>query len=217
MKSLQELQLKEEALPTANQTLEDLPNLGGFTPPPPAGNYRFKLPGDMSSIWDAFDAMDKNPSQRVRANFDRDHPLLITQSPGGKSNGEPFETRVTNNERGRGKGRSVVASDMDYLLRALGEKGKPTSNRGYIQTLQKYAGKEFGGEIRYSWRCNKERDIRIKTPDGQYQVIEGRKGCGEAFYQDDQPKNADGSVPSEITCPCGANLRAWANLDNMRP
>lgn len=220
-KSLAELtsQLKDEVLPTAGQELDDLPTFGGFAPPPPAGVYRFQLPNDLSSVWDLFDAPDKNPPQRVRLVLDRDHPLMITQSPGGKHNGEPFETKLTNNERGRGKGRAVVASDLDYLLRALGEKAKPKTNRDYMTMVQRHAGQQFGGEIRYSWRCSKERDIRVKTPDGQYQTIDGQKGCGEAYYQEDAQKNADGSVPTEITCAnpnCHATLRAWPNLDNLR-
>jgi hypothetical protein len=218
-KSIQELagQLKDEALPTAGQDLDDLPTFGGFTPPPPPGAYRFALPKDLNSVWDLFDVPDKQPPQRVRLTFDRDHPLLIVQSPKGISNGEPFETRLTNNERGRGKDKAVVASDLDYLLRALGDKQKPKTNREYMQKVTSHAGQEFGGDLRYSWRCSKDRDIRARDGQGQVQVVEGKKGCGEAYYQEDVPKAADGSVPYEITCgQCGALLRAFANLDNLR-
>lgn len=218
-KSMAELagQLKDEVLPTSGQDLDDLPTFGSFTPPPPPGAYRFQLPGDLSAIWDLFDTPEKTPPQRVKATFDRDHPLLIVQSPQGKSNNEPFETRLTNNERKRGKGGEVVASDMDYLLRALGEKQKPKSNREYIQIVQRHVNKQFGADLRYSWRCSKDRDIRARDTAGQVQVVEGHKGCGEAYYQEDVPKSADGSVPYEITCGnCGALLRAFANLDNLR-
>lgn len=218
-KSIQELagELKDEVLPTSGQDLDDLPTFGSFTPPPPPGAYRFQLPGDLSGIFDLFDVADKTPPQRVKAIFDRDHPLLIIQSPQAKSNNEPFETRVTNNERKRGKGGEVTASDMDYLLRALGEKQKPKSNRGYMETLQRHAGQQFGADLRYSWRCSRDRDIRARDQAGAVQVIEGKKGCGEAYYQEDVQKSADGSVPYEITCGnCGALLRAFANLDNLR-
>lgn len=219
-KSIQELAglLKDEQLPTAGQELDDLPTFGGFTPPPPPGAYRFQLPSDMSAVWDLFDVPDKQPPQRVRLNFDRDHPLLIVQSPKGLSNGEPFETRLTNNERGRGKDKAVVASDLDYLLRGLGDKQKPGNNRGYMQKVSAHAGQQFSADLRYSWRCSKDRDVRARDGAGQVQVIEGKKGCGESFYQEDVPKAADGSVPYEITCgQCGALLRAFANLDNIRP
>jgi len=218
-KSIQELagELKDEVLPTSGQDLDDLPTFGSFTPPPPPGAYRFQLPTDLSGVWDLFDTPDKNPPQRVKASFDRDHPLVIAQSPQGKSNGEPFETRVTNNERQRGKDKAVTASDMDYLLRALGEKQKPRNNREYMTILQRHAGKQFGADLRYSWRCSKDRDIRARDAQGQVQVVEGKKGCGEAYYQEDVPKGADGAVPYEITCgQCGALLRAFANLDNLR-
>jgi hypothetical protein len=172
----------------------------------------------MNSIWDLMDVPEKTPPQRVRANFDRDHPLLIIQSPKNASNGEPFETRLTNNERARGKDKSIVASDLDYLLRALGDKQKPGSNKGYMQKLSTHAGKQFGADLRYSWRCSKDRDIRARDAQGQVQVVEGKKGCGEAYYAEDVPKDAAGNTPYEITCgQCGALLRAFANLDNLRP
>ena len=218
-KSIQELagELKDDVLPTSGQGLDDLPTFGSFTPPPPPGAYRFELPRDLSAIWDLFDTPEKTPPQRVKATFDRDHPLVIVQSPQGKSNGEPFETRLTNNERQRGKDKAVTASDMDYLLRALGVKTKPRSNREYMQTVQQHGGKQFGADLRYSWRCSKDRDIRARDPQGQVQVIEGKKGCGASFYQEDVPKGANGEVPYEITCgDCGALLRAFANLDNLR-
>jgi len=218
-KSLQELvaQLNEEPLPTAGEDLDDLPVFGGFQPPPPPGAYRFKLPQDLTSIWDTIDVPDKRPPQRVQAIFDRDHPLLITQSPQGKHNGEPFETRLNNNERGRGKDKAVVASDFDYLLRALGQKTKPRSNREYMHMVMRQAGKEFGADLRYSWRCSKTREIRIRDTQGQIQVVDGKTGCGAAFYQEDVPKTPAGEVPYEIVCGgCGALLRAFANLDNIR-
>jgi hypothetical protein len=198
------------------KSLQELAGLLKDEPPPP-GAYRFKLPMDLSAIWDLIDVPDKQPPQRVRANFDRDHPLLIVQSPKGASNGEPFETKLTNNERGRGKGKEVVASDLDYLLRAFGDKGKPGNNRGYMQAIAKHAGKEFSSDIRYSWRCSKDRDIRARDGSGQVQVVEGKKGCGEGYYQEDVPKGPNGEVPYEINCgSCGALLRAFGNLDNMR-
>lgn len=219
-KSMSELAgvLKDEPLPTAGEGLDDLPEFGSWAPPPPPGPYRFLLPRDMSAIWDLIDVPEKTPPQRVRASFDRDHPLLIVQSPQGLHNQEPFETRLTNIERGRGKGKAVIASDLDYLLRALGEKTKPRSNREYMAAVQRHGGREFGGDIKYSWKCSRDRDIRVKKPDGQTEVIEGKKGCGESYYQEDVSKDASGQVPFETDCgKCGASLRAWANLDNLRP
>lgn len=216
-KSLEELGLTPEKLPTAGQGLADLPEFGAFEPPPQPGPFRFKLPTDLGSIYDVFDTPNLPGGKRVRAVFDREHPLLIVQSLGGKYNGQPFQTRLANNERNRGKkGSGVVASDWDYLNKAFGETVKPDTNAGYIQMLKKHAGKEFGADIRYSWRCSDDRDIRVKDAQGAITPVEGHKGCGAAFYQEDVDKLADGSTPYEITCTCGALLRAWANIDNIR-
>jgi len=214
-KSLEDLGLRPDTLPTGGQDLADLPEFGTFEPPPQPGPFRFKLPGNLSAIYDVFDVEGKG--QRVRVIFDREHPLLIVQSLGGKYNGQPFQARLSNQERARGKDKSVVASDWDYLLRALGVKAKPTTNKGYIEAVQVHAGKEFGADLRYSWRCGQDRDVRVRDKEGTMQVLEGTKGCGEAYRQEDVPKLADGSTPYEITCQCGALLRAWANLDNLRP
>lgn len=222
-KSLNELtDLRNDALPTAGQGLEDLPTFGGFAPPPQPGAFRFQLPANLTSIWDPFDTPEKTPPQRIAAIFDADHPLKITQSKDGRYNGEPFQTRINNNERARGKDKSVIASDMDYLLRAFKETTKPASNKAYAEAVMRHAGKEFGADIRWSWRCSKERNIRVEVKDpatGQrteVKEIEGQKGCGEAFYQEDVPKMPNGEFPLEIQCQCGALLRAFGNLDNFR-
>lgn len=218
-KSLQDLGLREEALPTAGQTLADLPDFGSFREPPQPGAYRFKLPMDLSSIWDVYDTPNKPGGQRIRAVFDKDHPLLIVQSAGGRANNEPFETRISNEERSRGKDKSIVASDMDYVLRALKIEKKPGSNRAYIDTFKQQPGKEFGADIRYSWKCSADRDIRVKNAEGNVEAVEGKKGCGTSYYQEDLPsggKDAAGNVPTQIQCQCGALLRCFANLDNIR-
>src|SRR5262245_66193120 len=105
----QVLVLLDVALPTPGQKLDDLPDFGRWTPPPPPGQYRFKLPRDLSRIWDTFDTPDKTPPQRVKAQFDRDSPLLIVQSPENKHNGEPFEKigRASCRERGKSAGVAV--------------------------------------------------------------------------------------------------------------
>ena len=215
-KSLEDLGLKDEKLPTAGQELADLPEFGSFDPPPQTGRFRFKLPMDLATaaIYDVFEVASLGT--RIRIIFDREHPLLIVQSLGGKYNNQPFQTRLSNQERGRGKDKSVVASDWDYLLRALGVKAKPVNNRGYIDALKACAGKEFGADLRYSWRCSVDRDIRVKNKDNVTEVVENHKGCGEAYYQEDVPKAGDGSTPYEIACQCGAVLRAFANMDNLR-
>src|SRR5438093_911844 len=148
-KTLQDLGLKDDLLPTAGQDLDTLPDFGAFRDPPQPGAYRFQLPDDLTAIWELFETT-KTPSTRVRAIFDADHPLTIVQSPGNRYNGEPFTTRFSNDERNRGS--LGMHSDMDFVLKALGGvKTKPKSNRDYIQALQQHKGKQFGADIRYSW------------------------------------------------------------------
>jgi hypothetical protein len=217
-KNLQELDLETEQLPSAGEELDELPQFGGWQPLLPPGAYRFKLPTDMSGIWDTFPTPEKRPPQRVKMILDQEHPLTITQSPGSKLNGEPFTTRLTNNERRRGKrGAGGQHSDFDYLLHAFGDKVKPKTNGDYIKAMQKHAGQEFAADITYSWRCDKNRDVRVRDANGQLQVVDGKPGCGANYYQNDVRRNPDGTVPSEVTCEdCGATLRAFANLDNIR-
>jgi len=219
-KSLQDLDLKEEVLPA--QSLDDLPEVGGFTPLPQPGAYKFALPADLSGVWDVFDTQK---GQRVRMILDRDHPLTIVASPGNKSNGDSFQTRLANAERPRGKER-IEVSDLDYLLKALGEKVRPTSNRGYIEALGKHGGGQFAADLNYNWTCSDSRNIWVLEGEERKEV-EGQKGCGWRYYIGTKSpdttkqigyvqKGADGLFPSEIQCQCGAILRAFGNLDNIR-
>lgn len=214
-KSLQDLALKDEALPTAGQALDDLPQFGGFAPPPQPGPMRFKLPKDLSNIWDTFEAKEKGT--RVTAIFDAAAPLVIVQSKGDRYNGEPFQTRLNNNERPRGKDKKL-ASDLDYLIAAIEgpTATRPTSNRAYIERVKTFGGKEFGGDMRWSWNCSTERNIRVKDAAGAIVEVENKKGCGERYYEEDVPKGTDGETPLEIQCSCGALLRAFGNIDNIR-
>lgn len=220
-KSLNDLGLKEEALPEGDLT--DLPEFGSFTPPPQPGTYRFQLPRDLSGIWDVMDVTINGVTvQRIKAVFDKDHPLMIVSSANGKHVGEPFETRLSNVERKRGKkdGDGPLVSDLDYLLAALGEKDRPKTNRAYAQKLQTFGGKEFAGDVEYSWICNDKKNIRVKRdpndPNSPTDEVEGQLGCGTKYYAKDVPKAADGTTPLNIICSCGNVVRAFANLQRLR-
>lgn len=213
-KALHDLGLKEEALPA--QSFDDLPEFGGFTLPPQPGLYRFKLPGDLSRSWEAYDAPNKG--QRVRLLLDKDAPLYIVQSPGNKANGDTFQTRISNQERKRGKEGTVEASDMDYLVKALGETSRPKNNKEYVQVVNKHAGKEFGAEVSYSFVCRDDKPIRAYDAQQKLQEVAGQNGCGSKYYQKDITgmRNEAGEYPTEIACKCGGILRAFANLDSFR-
>jgi len=214
-KGLQDLGLKEEKLPEL--TYDDMPDFGAFTPPPQPGKYRFKLPMDLSRVYDTFDANEK---QHLQVIFDKDAPLQIMQAKDASLVGEPFQVRLNSMPRKRG---DVEASDLDYLLKALGEKSKPTTLKGYAQKLGEHRGQEFTAEINYSWYCNDKKNIWAQDAQGKRQEVENQKGCGRKYYQADKTKKdeqkiqrlEDGTYPLEVACSCGALVRAFANLDNM--
>lgn len=209
----------------------------GFTEPPQPGSYRFRFPKDLSAVWDKFEmTKGKNPGVRISAVFDDKNPLTIVQSPGGTHDNEPFETRINNAERKRGKRDDPTApevSDMDYLLRdSLGVPQKPTTNQGYIQAMMQHApGKEFGADIEWRWSCNKDKDIRVFNTDpatgavlNTTAEVPGTKGCGSSYYQSDVEKipsnpedpNSPKVFPLRIECACGAAVRAYPNLQRFR-
>jgi hypothetical protein len=216
-KSLAELDLKDEELPP--MPLDDLPTFGGVPTPPQPGAYRFKLP-DMAKVYDTYDTPK---GVRLKVVFDRDHALQITTSPGGKANGETFQTQLNGLERERGKDKAVSASDLDYLIRALGVKTRPASMKAYVELLQTFSGREFGADLSFSWNCNGNRNIRMLDASGRN--VEGDKpGCGRKYYQSDKTNKPDqkiergtnGEYPVELACSCGGIVRAFANLDNLR-
>ena len=207
-KSLDDLGLVDEPLPP--QSYDDLPEFGTFGPPPQPGPYRMALPAALDKVWETFDS---DRGVRVRMVRDRDNPLRIVRSPDGTLNNDTFRTRLSNLERNRG---DIQASDLDYLLRALGEKTRPAGNRDAIQKIIAHAGREFGCDITFSWVCDPKRNVRVYNEQNQLQEVPGRGGCGKKFYQRDIQR-VNGLIPVEITCGgCGAVLRAFANLDNIR-
>ncbi len=203
---------------------------GQFPDPPQPGAYRFKIPTKVDDIWEPFDkTTGKNPGQRIAAVFDESHPLTIVQSPKGEKNGEPFQCRINNAERKRGKKDDPTApevSDMDYLLRdAFGVTAKPPTNVAYAQEFMKHGGQEFSADIEWSWFCNDNKDIRVDNGQGGTQTVEGTKGCGTRYYQKDIEKvpanpedpNSAKVFPLRITCgQCNAQLRAFPNLTRFR-
>jgi hypothetical protein len=203
--------------------------MGTMKDPPQPGSFRFQLPNDLSSVWETFDhTKSKNPGKRIRAHFDESYPLTIVQSPLKAHDGEPFLTSISNAERRRGRKDDVTApevSDLDYLLRdAFGLETKPATNVAYAQELMKHAGQEFGADLELSWNCNPERTIRVDNGQGGSQEVPNQKGCGTKYYQKDVPKvlsnpddpNSAPIFPIRITCQCGAQVRAFANMSRFR-
>lgn len=221
--SLNDLNLKNEALEGAD--FDNIPeNLGqSFQDPPQPGKYRFKLPANMGTCWAVVET--EKHGQRINAVLADSAALTIVQSPnGGQHNGEDFSYRISNVPRERTK-EKILVSDMDLLLRALGETKRPVTNKAYAQALQKHAGEEFTAEVEFSYQCNPKRDAYFDDGNGgQAKAADpsstsgSRLGCGTRYYQKDVPK-VDGVQPVRITCgnpECGASVRAFPNLSGFK-
>ena len=186
----------------------------GFGPPPPPGTYRFRLPSDLSVVWDTFDAT--NLGKRLAAVFQGENSLTITQSPTGDYDGASFRTRITNAERKRNK-EGAMASDMLYLLRALGDEARPAGNKGYADALTKHAGQEFRADVEWSAWCNDQKPKRSLNEDGSTATIDAEVGCGKRYYQRDIPRN-EGAYADRFFCEdCDNLLYAFPNLVRFKP
>lgn len=215
-KSLNELGLKREVV-NVDVGTDDLPVFGGGRPLYQPGRFIFKLPANLKAIWDVLDLNDGR--QRIQAIFDRDNPLVIAQSPGGEHDNEPYEGRVSNAERNRGRqGEQIMVSDMDYLLKLLGErreKGEKWTNQDYARRLEAHAGQTFPCNLTITWSCNPNRDIYVDNGEGGLEEVADQKGCGARYYTRDVTK-VEGKFPDRITCPepnCGANIRGFNDFD----
>ena len=90
-----------------------------------------------------------------------------------------------------------------------------TGDRQWIHVDVERANREMGGTIAHGYLTLS----LIPYLSSQIVEVEGKPGCGTGIYQEDLPnhgKGADGKVPTQIQCSCGAVLRAFANLDHMR-
>ena len=218
-KAPHELNLGSEAI--EGVTSDALPEQFGSRPDPPQpGPYRFRLPEDLSAIYETIERTVRDKVvTRIEAQFDEQHPLTIVQSPKGAHNDEPFETRINNAERKRDKA-GTMASDADYLLARSFNIALPKvrNNQWYLDEIKKLSSQEFAADIEYTWNCSKKRNVRVDDGEGNVQEIEGRLGCGQSYYQSDVPTE-EGVTPVRITCSnpeCGANLRAWPQLTRFR-
>ena len=223
-KSLADLNLKADVAVAGVDDISDLPEYGGYTPPPPPGTYGFKAPVFKLTdlVWDSFGA-DSEKGERISLMFDSAHPLLIIHTPPApacaKYLHEPFETRINNSERKRDKAGEKVASDMDYLLRACGmtKRPSPPTNLNYCKAAaQAVPGKTFSADVEYSYSCNPNREAQVPDGAGGYTSM-GKNGCGERYYQSQVSKQPDGTMPDRIVCTCGAHVRGFANLTNIKP
>lgn len=214
MASITELGLSNEKV-GGDVDLDKLPKGGSFTAMLQPGTYRFRLPANLNTL---FDKVTSQKGERIKIIFDQNAPLTIIQAPEQYKAriGEPFTGSVTNVERPRGKDK-IEVSDMDYLLKALGHKTRPKTNKEYAEALLQYAGKEFASKVEVSYRCRDDKNIYVEDEQGSAREVPDRKGCGAKYYQSSVDKLPDGTYPERITCAgldgqCGASLRGFSSL-----
>ena len=220
MPSLKDLGLTNEQV-GGDVDFDNLPKVGGFTPLLQPGDYTFQLPA-AQALGQAFDVIDAKVGKRLQVIFDQNAPLQVVASPNNARNGEPFQQRISNVERERGKDK-ILVSDLDYLLRALGHPTKPKTNPEYAQAILAHAGEQFKGRIEVQYSCNEKKNIWAPTGVGDaVEEIEDKKGCGTRYYQKDVADQRDehGNYPERIICGgenCGASLRAFAQISVFSP
>lgn len=242
MKTYQEIMnaLKPQEAP--QDVPEEIPDeRGAYREPPQPGSYRFRTPAAIENCFgDVIDVVQKDAEkkpilgadgkpltyQRVQLVFDGPNALVIMQSPGGKLDGEPFSTRISNVERPRfvSKNQTVKVADMTYLLRAVAPDARPRTNAEFVQAcMQLLASKEFGADIEWSGFCNPQNDAYFAFDDEKGGTLydtareegatENKKGCGERVYQKDWTKDAAaGGFAARKQCRCGAWLRPYPQL-----
>jgi len=236
-KSIEQLGLKAEALPqVAPDAIPD--EFGPASPPFYPGQYRFKLPPNLTQCWEKIEVkvndqgvVDRNgtkTAERVSLVLDSADPLVI-EAPADFA-GQAFNTtRITNVERNRARKNEppVYVSDLTYLLRALGSTNPvPKNNAETYAEVCKFAGHSFGATVEYQASCNPNRDAQVATfrEDGTFELSpltndEGvpQKGCGNRYYMGDWPKDQDGNYLDRRVCECGASLRAFNQIRTFTP
>lgn len=218
MANINELALKEETIVPDYEAIPE--EFGSFTPPPQPGTYVFKLPEDLSSVWETFDAtISGEKKQRIRAVLRDEHSLLIN---GNGTENQPFGAYISGAERARGR-EKVMVSDLTYLVRCFGE--KPTTPKQHAEALIKHAGESFRADVTWSAYCNPNRNAYFETKETNengeevtvVKEVEGTHGCGANFYQEDIPKDADGLYVQRFTCgECNAQVMAFPGLRNFK-
>lgn len=214
------LDLSDDPRPT---DFNDMPEArAAFRPMQQPGTYIFQTPAEIE---------DKQFSQKQVPNQGPTLFLSFREDKGLKnlSTGEQFDTQINNMTYERGKkGEKKKGDDIAYLIKACGGMLPPgAGNKTYAGEVKRVCGgKKFRADVVISAKCNPQNDVYVGG-----QQVKGRKGCGQKFdmraYQINQGPNAgkqvlaiarskDGVWAEGAQCPCGAEVRAFANLANIR-
>ena len=127
-------------------------------------------------------------------------PLLIAESPGGLRDGDYYPCEITNAERWRDTKRTQRVSDLDYLLRAVGETQLPIfgDNLAYIAALTKHGGETFEADVEIVWPCSDRHAIFVRDQCGHAIKVPTVYGNGKWYTVRDASKDEQGQYPETI-------------------
>jgi len=202
---------------------------GTVIEPPQPGIYVFRLPSApvLSTCFEKIEPGQTNGQWQRLAAVLRDaaalHNVTLNQ---------PYNARLTNVIRyltRRGQEEKLAISDLAQLLKSVGSLPSAQSNLAYALALVAAADREFVAENTLSATCNPARDTyRLNENTGRSEQTT-IKGCGQKFKIEGYtpkdggravyfiPRDEAGKLQLRFTCPCGAEIRAWGNLQGFRP
>lgn len=214
MPNINNLNLSEEELPLDFATM---PSVGTSRPVPQPGIYRFRLP-EVPAIENVLDTDETPDGQVLLARFQDDAMLF------NETTNEWYSARISNRFRTvkrrnaeTGETEERLVSDFGSLLKAVNSTPEIVTNKSMAQALVDAAGRHFIAEHTLTANCSPVRDIYREG-----KVIVGKKGCGARYAVTKWgktlpiPRNEDGTVATRFECQCGAELRAWGQLQGFK-
>jgi hypothetical protein len=197
-----------------------------YSAPPQPGTYTFQMPGRVQ-IEKSFEIFD-HPEQgkRLRCTFRDDTALMnVTLNQSYNANISNV-VRIIAPKSGR---QPFKVSDMASLLKALGSIPANGTIEGYQEALLAAAEGIFLADSTLSATCNSMRDTYgYDETLGKSVLRPGIKGCGQRFRTEAYtpsngsrpiyaiPRDETGKFELRFTCPCGADVRAWPQLQGFR-
>lgn len=196
-----------------------------FQEPPQPGTFVFRLP-PAEALFSCFDkTMVPDQGERLIAIL-KDAAALYNETLK-----QSYGLRITNVTRYITRDNEQMAvSDLAMVLKAVDSLPANGSNPAYAQALIKAGGRRFIADNTLTATCSTTKDTYHHNPNtGRSELRAGVKGCGQRFRVEGYtpkkggavvlsiPREEDGKVALRFTCTCGAELRAWPQLQGYRP
>lgn len=206
-----------------------------FVTPPQPGAYLFRLP-TRAQIEKSFSVED-HPQQgkRLRCTFRDDTALLnITLNEAYSANmtnvTRQIKPRAGSTDKDGNPRKPFNISDLAMLLKAVGCIPKGSTVEAYKEAMLDAAEMTFLADSTLTATCNSKND-RYVYDEGQAKAVveRGVKGCGQRFRTEAWdgggdatkavfaiPRDTEGKFLLRFECPCGAEIRAWGQLQGFR-